>query len=136
LRVRPVLDRPGADVAVERVVAERQRLSVTQHFRAVLEGRLGACARQLVGTLVEHRHAGSVNALHNPFGGEAGAGAGVEDREVFVVEPRGLERLRAHVGSPEQRVHPAVIAEREEAVEPIRLPLVLDQAHASGTIRR
>ena len=127
----PVLDRAGRDVAVEVVGRQRQRLGVAEHLRAA--PRAPACARR----------------------GAAGAGSGrassrtsASTRSTIpsVVKPvpapasrvrslRSSSRAASSAadrigGGPEQRIDPAVVAGREEAVEPVRLLLVLDQPHA------
>ena len=126
----PVLDRAGRDVAVEVVGRQRQRLGVAEHLRAGRERRLALGVAQLVRALVEHRHAVGVDPLDDPLGREARTCSGVEGPQPPLVEPRRVEGRRSHLGGPEQRVHPAVVARREEAVEPVRLLLVLDQPHA------
>ena len=80
--------------------------------------------------LVEHRHAIGVDPLDDPLGREARTRTGVQGLEPPLVEPRPAQGLRPHGRGPEQRVDPAVVARREEAVEPVRLLLVLDQPHA------
>ena len=126
----PVLDRAGGDVAVEVVGRQRQRLGVAEHLRDALQRGLALGVAELVRALVEHRHAVGVDALDDPFGREARTCSGVEGPQPPLVEPRRVQGRRSHGGGPEQRVHPAVVARREEPVEPVRLLLVLDQPHA------
>ena len=127
---RPVLDRAGGDVAVEAVGRERQRLGVAELLAHAGEDRLALGPRELVRALVEHRHAVAVDRLDDPLGREARTSTGVQDLQPPLVEPRPAERIRPHGGRPEQGIDPAVVARREEAVEPVRLLLVLDQPHA------
>src|SRR4051795_5156145 len=68
-------------------------------------------------------------------GGEAGARADVGDVEVGPVEAAERERGVAHRLGPEQRVDPPVVAERDDAVEPEGLGLVLDEPHGRQPTR-
>ena len=82
LRVRPVLDRARGDVAVERVVGERQVLGVPEHPRAVRERRLGAASAPAgAGDWSSIVTLGGVHARHDPLGREARPGARVEHRQ-------------------------------------------------------
>jgi hypothetical protein len=83
--------------------------------------------------LVEHRHAVGRHRPDDRFGGEAGTGADVDHLQPAIVQAREGQRPVAHRLRPEQRVDPAVVAQRDHPVEPARLGLVLDEAHRQPT---
>ena len=129
--------RARRDVAVERVGGEGQLLCVADDLadpvqRAACAAR-GASWCGLWSTIVTRSGA---TAATIALGGEAGAGADVDDVEPRLVEAGERQRLVAHRRGPEQRVDPAVVARGDHAVEPARLVLVLDEAGIGPISRR
>ena len=134
LRVRPVLDRAARDVAVEAVGLERQRLGVA----------LARSGTRAAPACAAHARAGAGSGRASSRGWRRRgrrcppSRSRSRRRRRPSRAPRSSSRASssacvAHVERPEQRVDPAVVERREEAVEPERLALVLDQPHGRVT---
>lgn len=86
--------------------------------------------------LVEQRDVLRVDALDDPERGEPRPAADVDDPELAAVEVGGLEGVVPHVLRPVARVNDVVVDDGEEAVEPERLLLVLDEPRLRHRPRR